>query len=657
MKNVRVILNIIVFIIFGFFYLGGSLESCSSESFFASVAIERYDADITIDESGDMTVIETWDMNYYEEMSVRFRDVEFKKYGDGYTLSIKPQNTASFDETVANIQVFKNDQDITSNITVGYSFENDLDEYGNYITCDPISDTCESMFADVTLAGGLDGQVTFVSTYKIIGAITEYSDISELNWRLFEYMEGTIKNSTVTVNLPVNSHPVDDVLAWGHGLSKGTISIPTNDKIVMNMEDITTDEFIEFRILAPTDLFPNVDVRNIFIDDEMNKATLVAYEAELAAETNLRITIAEIIFYASIGMTALMVIITLFVYKKYDKEYLATFTGDYYRELPSDSTPAEMSYLYYMKKTNDEDLTATLLDLIRKKYITIDYSGQDLTSDAADFQLQLNQEADLSKLLDHEKHVITWFFNSIGGDGKVSTKQIEAWGKKDYAAATIFEQNAKKFVRLVRSAGEKHNYFENAFASGVKKAYLFAFIPGAMIISALITQGLYILNNTLAIIISAAVLISYLIYVSTIKRRTVAGNEEFVKWKAFRNFLENFGNMKDYPIPGVAVWEHYLVYATSLKCASKVMSQLKIRLPETDLDDNDATFMRSGYRGRGFYYGYAFGYFSRSISIARTNARQTIVAYNQSRAGGFGKGGGFGGGSSFGGGGGGGRSR
>ncbi|MDD3865653.1 MAG: DUF2207 domain-containing protein [Candidatus Izemoplasmatales bacterium] len=657
MKNIRVILNTIVLAIGIFFFFGGSLESCGSGSLFSSIAIDDYIADITIDEHGDMTVIETWNMNYFEAMSVRFRDIEYKKYGDGYPLAMKAQNVASFDETVARVQVFKNNQDITSQIIVGYSFDNDFDELGDLITCYPDSDTCESLFADVSTAGGLDGEVTFVYTYKIIGAITKYSDISELNWRLFEYMEGTIKNATVTVKLPSNSHPVPDVLAWGHGLSKGTISIPANDTIVMNMEDISPDEFIEFRILAPNDLFPSIASRNIFITDEMNKTILLAYETELAAQTNLRITFAQVIFFTSLGMAVTMIVVTIFVYRKYDKEYTATFTGDYYRELPSNSTPAEMSYLYYMKKINDEDLTATMLDLIRKKYITIDYSGQDLTSNEADFQLRLNQEADQTALKAHEKHVITWFFEEIGESGAVSTKQIEDYGKKGISAATKFEQNAKIFVRLAKSAGEKHNYFENALASGVKKAYGFTIIPALMFIIALITQGLLDIDNTLAIIISVVVTISYIVYVSTIKRRTVAGNEEFVKWKAFRNFLENFGNMKEYPIPGVTVWEHYLVYATSLKCADKVMSQLKVRLPETEIDDSEGTFMRSGYRSRGFYYGYAFGHFSQSISAAKSNARRTIVAYNQSRAGGSGRGGGFGGGSSFGGGGGGGRSR
>jgi uncharacterized membrane protein len=423
------------------------------------------------------------------------------------------------------------------------------------------------------------------------------------------------------------------------------------------MEKIKTSEYIEFRVLAPTDLFPAVDTKNKVINAAINKAVIMDYEADLVEQTNLRITIAQIVLYSSLGVAVLMGFITAYVYKKYDKEYIASFTGDYYRELPAETTPAEMSYLYYMKKINDEDLTATLLDLIRKKYIILDYSGQDLTSKDADFKLQLAEDMPQTDLLPHERHVINWFFNHIGDGKNVSTEQIEKYGKKGITYAQKFEQDATNFVRMAKQAGEKHDYFEKASASGRKVAFSFVSIPAIMFFLALVTAGIFTLDNTLAIIVSAAVAISYLIYVSTIKRRTVAGNEEFTKWKAFRNFLINFGNMKDYPIPGVVVWEHYLVYATSLKCADKVMEQLKVRLPQTDLDNSEGTFMRAGYRSHGFYYGYAFGHFTRSISTARVNSRQTIAAYNQSRAGGSGRGGGFGGGSSFGGGGGGGRSR
>ena len=38
-----------------------------------------------------------------------------------------------------------------------------------------------------------------------------------------------------------------------------------------------------------------------------------------------------------------------------------------------------MSYLYHFKRINNEDLTATILDLIRRKYLVLDTLGERVT--------------------------------------------------------------------------------------------------------------------------------------------------------------------------------------------------------------------------------------------------------------------------------------
>ncbi len=621
---------------------------------FSSIKIPKYIADITINDAGDMSVVEQWDMVYGEQLTVRFRDIKYNKYGTDYPLEISELNNAHFDETSVSVRVLKDDIDVTDQVFIDYSFTGGYDELGYPITCEPASYECESLFANVDNAGGLEGNVTFIYEYTILGAITQYSDISELNWRLFEYAEGKVEEADVSIHFPSNSNLIDSVYAWGHGLSEGTISITSNDQIDLAMTNIKTGEFIEFRILVENDLFPNIDSDNVFIHPNMNKAALVAYETALVDETNLRILIAQIVLGVSIAMAVLMVVLTYRVYIKYDKEYTPDFQGDYYRDLPGTESPAEMSYLYYLKKINDEDVTATLLDLIRRKYIVLDYSGTDLTSDDADFVLTLVKEADVSTLLPHEQHILTWFFERIGKGSTVSTKTIEKFGKGGVKQAEAFQNDARQFVRLAKKAGEKHNFFENGLASNRSLAMKYLAIPVISLFIALVTKSVYVIDTTIATIISIAVGLVFAIYVFTIQKRSKIGNELYVKWKAFRQFLVDFGNMADYPMPGVVVWEHFLVYATSLKVADKVMDQLKVKLPMDEVSASNSTFMGVGYRTRGFYYGHALGRVQHSISSAKTNSIQTIAAANAAKAG---SGGGFSGGSSFGGGGGGGRSR
>ncbi len=633
-----------------------SLGSCEF-SFDGAIVIDRYDADITLDQNGDMSVVETWDMDYPSaDYWVRFRDFAYGKYADGYPLFIDFSNVADFDEGAASVRVIKDGVDITDDVRIGTSWDYDYDEQGYLVECYPSRDSCESIFTEMDDHALSEGKVTFIYEYRIIGAVTEYSDISELNWRLFEYAEGKIKEATVSVHLPASIHGVEDIYVWGHSAAAGSIDVVSAQQIDMTLENVGTKDYIEFRILAPKDLFPNVDYINQVFSTEMNLASLIAYEAELARLNNLRITIAQILLFAAVASVVAMGFITVYVYRKYDKEYEPRFQAEYYRDLPGEESPAEVSYLYYMRKINDEDATATLLDMIRRKYVTIDYTGQDMIDEDADFRLNLVPGTNRSGLLPHEQQILHWFFDVIGGGSSVSTKQIEAYGKQ-IRNAERFQAEAKQFVRLAKQAGEKHDYFEKSLAANKTKAYSYALVPGSVLAASLVLGALLSMDNTLAAIVTGIVTVAYLIYVATIQKRSVNGNESFVKWRAFRNFLVGFGNMKDYPMPGVTVWEHYLVYATSLKCADKVMDQLRVKLPLDDAAVAQSTFMGVGYRNRGFYYGYALGRFQRSITTARTNVTQTIVAYNTQKAGGSGRGGGFGGGSSFGGGGGGGRSR
>ncbi|MCX5775310.1 MAG: DUF2207 domain-containing protein, partial [Firmicutes bacterium] len=137
-------------------------------------------------------------------------------------------------------------------------------------------------------------------------------------------------------------------------------------------------------------------------------------------------------------------------------------------------------------------------------------------------------------------------------------------------------------------------------------------------------------------------------YFSTIQRRSIRGNEEFVRWKAFKKFLTEFSNIKDYPMPGIVVWEHYMVYAIEFGIADLVEAQLRFKYKELGLENeiNNGTYLRY----HGFYSLYNY-HFMNSMVVARTVVAQAQAARaeaqrsNSARGGGgmFGGGGGFGG--------------
>lgn len=649
-KTILGVFRLLFMLGFGFFYFFTILKP--------DITIDRYDAVVTVNDSGDMTVVETWDMTYHEEMRVRFRDIGYSKYPVGYPIPISTPNKASIDETSVNVRFFKDNEDRTSIIRVADSFTDERDELGYLIVCEPDVRYCDSLFVDAFDAGGLEGDVTFIYTYTIVGAVTQYSDISELNWRLFEYAEATVQNARVEINLPINAYEKEALLAWGHGTT-GNVEIPSNHQVILEMKNIKSGEFPEFRILAENSLFPNIHSDNVFLTNSVNKSIIIDYENVLTEQTNARIRIANFVFIAALAMIAVMGLLTYLVYKKYDKEYTPQFQGDYYRELPNDDTPAFVSYLTYMRKITDEVVPATLLDLIRRKYILLDYSGSDMSSKESNFKFSLNPEQDQAKLLSFERNFISWIFKIVGNGQEVTSKQIESYGKGDVEKAKRFQSAAKSFVKSAERDASKKKYFEAGLELKKSKVMVAVLIPIGVLVISLYTGFYYNLNNWISIIISVVIMIAYMAYVNQIKKRSVEGNELYTKWMAFKNFLLDFSKMDDYPIPGIIIWEHYLVYATIFKIADKVTDQLSVKLPAEELENNQSTYMRSSRFSRGIYYNSLLHNVNTSFSIAKMNSNSTIVAANVAKFGssGSGSGGGFGGGSSFGGGGGGGRSR
>ena len=84
--------------------------------------------------------------------------------------------------------------------------------------------------------------------------------------------------------------------------------------------------------------------------------------------------------------------------------------------------------------------------------------------------------------------------------------------------------------------------------------------------------------------------ITTMIYFLVFRKRTKKGNEEYTKWNALKNFLNDFGRMNEKEIMEITLWERYLVYATVFKIADKVEKVMKVKLQDFNYNDTDFTF-------------------------------------------------------------------
>lgn len=111
-------------------------------------------------------------------------------------------------------------------------------------------------------------------------------------------------------------------------------------------------------------------------------------------------------------------------------------------------------------------------------------------------------------------------------------------------------------------------------------------------------------------------------------------------WKGLKKYMEDYSMLKEREIPEIAIWEHFLVYATAFGIADKVIKQLKIVYKE---------FGRSLYLDDSSY-GYIYILANNDFSSSFTNTISSRFSstyeagYSSLHSSGSGGGGGFSGG-------------
>lgn len=648
-KNiVAIIFSVILFMII-------SIVNLVSTYFYANdiFVFDAFKIDAIVNEDGSMRIKEkitvTFDSYYQGEF---WRDIVTDKNDNGVS-----KNQSTFDPGNFSMKIYNEDgtkllYDSTTNFKskdvkmVGYSWNYDRDSVGDLIEFEGYFTNGVCAYSYVPT--DLHPTRIYEFEYVLDGFVTCYNDIAEINNNFFDPIDTTeISNVEVNITLPnLNSNQgielfTHKAIVYDETIGNGTVSY--------KIEKIYPGDAIESRVLFPRNTITNPNSDNVI--NENGYDYLKGLEDKIAKEDAFLMQYGN---YLVLGIGAVLIVIFFYAvlkaYRKYDKEYVPEFSGDYYRELPVPYPPAIMSYLVNFKEINRNDLTATLLDLIRKGFIEVDYTNQSLTDKDANYTLIYNRNMDNSLLTDFEKYTLEWFFDIIGERGdSITLDDIESYAKKMNNAEKYKECNMK-WNNLVKKEGKKHTFFEYN-ADNVRRSIYGSLIIIIFVISLIgliynFTGGGYILSLPYVCALLMSLSIIGFSYLSTIIKRTKEANEEYAKWMAFKKFLQDFGNMQDYPIPALTIWEHYLVYATSFGIAELVSKQLKLKYTDLELEESEIYSMT--------YFDYYMYRRMNRIYIHADTSYQKLMAERNSSSSGRSR---FGGGSSFGGGGGGARGR
>lgn len=480
----------------------------------------------------------------------------------------------------------------------------------------------------------------FYLEYIIKNMAISHQDVAEIGWNIFgPNFRESIHHLDIDIYIPNNK---EILRAWAHGPLVGDIELDEKDHIKITLEGLNAYTAIDTRFVFDKTFLTNpkkttqINALDTIIEletEKANEANLQREQIRKQVEAEKRKKTIITIFLAILGTlwTVGLGFLIHYVYKKHDKEYESTFKTKYFRDFPADYNPSTVGYLF-RQNVNNNDLSACLLNLICKKIITFE------KIDKKDYKLTYHEiEGNITTA---DQKLIKLIFRD--GNQEITLNRLKTKAKSGYSTF-INDFNSWKTQATLEAKAE--DFYEQK--SGIKaKASLYSFLGiGIGVIS-------FSYSIILALICFVAGLIS-LFYFMLFTKKTQKGNEHYLKWKALKNFMEDFGQIDKKDLPEIVLWEKYLVYAVSLGCADKLAKTMEIRVNEF----NEVDLINLNYNMHMMRDMMVFNHIiSSSVNTAVNNAysAQSIANSRNSSGGGFG--GGFsGGGGSFGGGSGGGR--
>ena len=583
-------------------------------SFAASFRIEKLDIEANLQKDGSMVVSEavTYDI---DEINGVYFDIDAKGFGE-----------------LQYIQVFEDDS------TGGFK-EVDTSNYEVSVSDD--------LYRIKLYSKNHNNRRTFKFVYKLPEAITVYDDVAQFNRKMVgkEWQQG-INYITAKVIIPVSaSYDNSNILVFGHGPLTGEVDKEGNT-VIYKLNNYYPGDFLEAHILMEPEIFSEYNKSKIVHKDMKQK--LLDMEAKLADEANAErdkaIRQQEMInkVFEKPGLIfgvlssiwgALMYYIHV-IFKRKNK--VKNSVGKYLRELPDNSSPALVGG-FMTNSINDNEILATIVDLVRRKVLTLENSDKNsiiiLTGSTENLSAQ-------------EKAIVDIYINDFGDGKSLDLKSFGFFQKVPMSVARKFE----KWRAMVQSEMNRKNLTYQGL--GCLGVIFFAFFPMIFTFAGLVIG--MITGNKMFLLI---VVMGIILFVSGAKarypRKELAEAKD--KWQAFKNFLSDYSQLEEAKITSVHLWEQYFVYAVALGVSEKVVKAYKKALDMGVINDVQGV--------NSLAYSPIFNpMFSRSFSnlngmVSRTNSGASSAIASSRRSSSSGGGGGFssrssGGGGSRGGGGG-----
>ena len=579
--------------------------------FSASFNISDLNVEAKLQKDGSMLVSEavTYDI---DEINGVYFDIDAKGYGG-----------------ITSLQVFEDEGHYEDNVI-------------SYREVDPINyEVTESdgVYRIKLYSRNYNNVRTFKFVYTLPEAIEVYDDVAQLNRKMVgqDWQQG-ISTVKVTIEIPVpKDYNNSNILVFGHGPLTGEVDKVENT-VVYKLDNYYPGDFLEAHILMEPEIFSEFNTSNIIhknmkqelLDMEVRLADEANAERENALKREQRLQkISSNAKPIMGGIASIWAVLMYYIHIIFKRKNKSKDDIKYLRDLPDDSSPALVGGVI-TKSVNDNEILATIVDLIRRKVLTLDTSGT---------KTIITLTGSTEKLSVQEKTIIDIYINDFGDGKSLDLKSFGFFQKVPMKTAKKFERWSNYIISEMNRKGLVYEHM------GCGAMFIFVLISiviafGSIIQTILTENPIFMIGIPLG----AILFISTVIAESPSKKMA----ETKSKWQALKNFLSDYSQLEEAKITSIHLWEQYFVYAVALGVSDKVVKAYRKALDMGIITDTDgiSNLAYSPIFNRNF---------SRSFSnlngiVSKTNSRANSTIASTRRSSSSGGGGGFSSGSSGGGG-------
>lgn len=486
-------------------------------------------------------------------------------------------------------------------------------------------------------------KVAFLLEYTLDNAVVMHPDVAELYWQILDDDPDKDEESDVRVRVYLpESDTKETFRIWTHDILSSNINyIEKNGELIgfeASADKVGHGDQFDVRTTFNKNLITDSSSLDYFDGEGFSGILKVeekrAEEANQERERLRRIyNFFKVVAKVLLGAIGAGFLFILYLLRKPKVDFNGV---QYYREFIDDYNVEVIDYLFN-KQLTPNALSAAIMNLIYLKKVTAEEVKDEkkkLLDKSKDYKFTL---IDREGLDESNTKLVEFLFDKVGNGTEFTTKGLKKYASS-LSTGSKFNTSYTSWNREVISQGKKQEFFKSKTTPTIIAIILL--LLSILFVALGAGQGVdyWLLYLTLP---AAFVLV---IYVAAAKAYNEKGTLHLKKWKAFKNFLNDFGSFDIKELPEVALWERYLVYAVIFGLAKKVQKDMNVKIKE--LEDMGQSFDSMSTFTNIYIYDSIRSSFARAVTDGRRSyAASRANAYSSSSSGG-----GFGGGGSFGGG-------